>query len=191
MGISLKGIGVTAIALFVAGLVAFILDAFDLKDRWFPRPSLAFIVPREPGPILIFDPQARTLAFEFSFDADNSGNASETIVATTGNLVGAQGVVAHFSSVDINCAADGVAVTSFPAESLRSVQCVVTHRLSTRSRAVLRSPGTLRLHLVFEGRHGAKYPVQFCIAGTEGFWKDFLNSVKPATRRILNPHDCE
>jgi hypothetical protein len=137
-----------------------------------------------------YDPKEQTLGFEFVFDADNAGNATETIVAIQGSLESKGRTLAYFSTTDFACESDGNRFSSVAANSLQRVSCTATHRLTPRSRELFRAPGTIVLTATFEGRFVSGYPLQFCIAGTEGFWKDFLASSEKASRRILNPRDC-
>ena len=192
---SKKGWTFTAVGGFLVGLVVFLVNAFDLRDRVFPRPTEPRVVLtrlEEPGPTIEYDPKSKTLSFKVTFAADNSGTENETIVAIGGSLDSRDATtLIHFISPDFACLSNGKNLLVFPIGVPQEVHCDLSHHFTASTADKLKAPGTLVLHIALQGRRERVYPLQYCIAATDGFWRDFLGSRVKAERYILNPSDCE
>lgn len=175
----------------VAAVFAFLGDFFGVYDRFFGRPEVTLMSPREPGVGIEFDPTTKTMAFEVSFVAENSGKRNETIRSIRGSLDSRTAAVMHFLTTDADCKVDGNVWSSIPMEDPQSVRCRFSNDFTQVTRDKLAAPGPLVLKIRVEGGRGGVYPLRYCISATDDFWKDFLASRTKATRQFLNPRDCD
>jgi hypothetical protein len=184
----------SAVAVIVVGVAAFMQNWFGIWDRLFPAPSVILTPLLEPGPIIDFDPKERRLAFEVTFAAENDGTANETIIAIRASLDARKTSLLHFITPEVECTIgkSGDPFLAIPnGQAPQLVHCRLAQSFTQATADKLVSPGPLVLNLTLQGRNKGMYQVRYCITATDGFWLDFLTSKDRSTRTILNPRDCE
>ena len=139
-------------------------------DLWHPSPVVALTVAWEPGPRIEFEPRKNAIMFEVTFTAENTGKASEAVLATRGVLESRRGSLLHFVSSDVECIHNSGCPFSSCLGAPVPVTCRLRQQLGAATTQKLTAPGPLVLKLTVQGRADARYDARYCISATDGFW---------------------
>ena len=176
----------------VAALTAMLVDLGDLRDRlWRGRPTIDFIAPSEPGPSLTYQPGSRMLRFSVAFDIEHTGGRNEIITGVEGRFAAGEQTILSFGTTDISCSKDGAALTAITSGVIGRATCELEHAFSDTTFNAMLTPGPAVLELWFLGRYRGDYRVRYCLTASNGFWTSFLTRTTDASRRFLNPRDCQ
>jgi hypothetical protein len=176
----------------LAALTAMLVDLGNLVDRvWRGSPTIDFVASDQAFPSLTYKPGTRTLRFAVPFTIEHKGGRNEIIEGVEGTFVSRGVAILSFSTTDISCSKDGSALSAITAGAIGRATCELEHTLSDTTFSAMQAPGPSVLELRFVGRYRNDYRVRYCLKRSDEFWGSFLNSPADASRRILDPKNCQ